>query len=351
MFKPKYRITTEMIKMLTAIAEAKAVIGRARLLPKQEIRLRRQALLRMTHSSTAIEGNILNLRQVEALAARRKVDAPSRDIYEVENYLKAVRFIAELVKTEKPITVKNILKIHALVTAKTLEPKLSGRFRPGPVYVVRRFMDGRQETVYAAPEAKQVPQLMAELAAWINESEKQEIHPIIAAGLAHLEIAAIHPFADGNGRTARALATLILYQRGYDFRRLFALEDFYNADRPAYYSAINIGKSYESRRLDSTKWLEYFIRGFQAEIEAVRRTVTNLSAKKIDANIESRVYLDKDQITILDFLENIGEIRVNDVKDILNCPKRTAQLHLQKLKKLKMIKPVGQGRATKYILT
>ncbi len=87
--------------MLTAIAEARSVISRAKLLPKQELRLRRQALIRMSHSSTGIEGNRLNIRQVEAIVEHKKVDAPIRDIYEVQNYLNALRYISTVVKEKR----------------------------------------------------------------------------------------------------------------------------------------------------------------------------------------------------------------------------------------------------------
>jgi Fic family protein len=351
MFQPEYKITDKVIQMLTAIAEAKSIVERARLLPKQELKLRRQALIRMTHSSTAIEGNVLNVREVEAVAANKKVDAPERDIYEVENYLKAIKYIELMVRAKKPITEKVILKIHELVTHKTLKPEASGHYRKGPVYVVRRHLNGKQEVLYTAPDAKKVPELMKNLVAWIQESEKQDISPILVAGVVHQEIAAIHPFNDGNGRTARALATLVLYQRGYDFRRLFALEDYYNTDRPAYYDAISMGKTYETRDRDFTPWLEYFVTGFKEEIDQVKHSVLSLSVKKIDADIDSQIYLDKEQITILDFLDTVGKMAVKDVMDILNCPRRTAQLHLQKLKKLKMIKQVGKGPAAKYVLT
>ncbi len=109
--------------MLTAIAEAKAIIDRARILPKHEVRLRRQALIRMTHSSTAIEGNILNIHQVEALAKHNnalKIDAPARDVYEVVNYLAAMKYIKKVVEKKQATTEKVILKIHRLVTEKTI---------------------------------------------------------------------------------------------------------------------------------------------------------------------------------------------------------------------------------------
>jgi len=350
MFKPQYQLTNKIVAMLTAVAEAKAAIERAKLLPKQELRLRRQALIRMTHSSIHIEGNQLNLLQVEAIYAHKKVDAPNRDIYEAQNYLKALRSIEQVVQKKQPITEKAVLKIHKLVTDKTLPEEQCGKYRQGPVYVVRRRLGMPQEIMYTGPDPKSVPKLMAELVSWIYESEKQDVHPVIVAGVVHQEIAAIHPFTDGNGRTARALATFVLYQRGFDFRRLFALEDYYNKDRPVYYKAINVGENYEQRKTDITPWLEYFVNGFKEEIDNVRIKVTSLALRKIDDKLHAQIYLDKDQMKILEFLDQTGRITVSDVVDILECPKRTAQADLQRLKKLKIIKQVGKGPASAYVL-
>ncbi|MBU1015164.1 Fic family protein [Patescibacteria group bacterium] len=350
MLKPQYKLTNKIVGMLTAIAEAKAAVERAKLLPKQELRLRRQALIRMTHSSTHIEGNKLNLHQVEAVYARKKVDAPNRDIYEVQNYLKALRYIERIVQKKQSFTERIVLKIHKLVTDKTLPDEQCGKYRKGSVYVIRRRLGFPDEKVYTGPDAKKVKKLMAELVAWIHESERQDVHPVIVAGVLHQEIAAIHPFADGNGRTARALATLVLYQRGFDFRRLFALEDYYNKDRPAYYRAINVGENYEQRRTDITLWLEYFVKGFKEEIDNVRTKVISLALRKVDDKLNAQIYLDKDQMKILELLDQMGRIRVRDVVDILECPKRTAQAHLQRLKKLEIIKQVGKGPASAYVL-
>ncbi|KKR87389.1 MAG: hypothetical protein UU48_C0003G0015 [Candidatus Uhrbacteria bacterium GW2011_GWF2_41_16] len=290
------------------------------------------------------------MREVEALADRKKIDAPERDIYEVENYLKTLKYIESVVEKKQTISKRIILQIHKYVTNKTLRADVSGHYRPGPVYIAKNYRDGRREIVYTAPEAKEVAWLMNALIAWMQNNETEGIDPVIAAGIVHQEIAAIHPFVDGNGRTARALATLVLYQRGYDFRRLSAIEDYYNTDRSAYYTAINIGKNYKGRRIDFTPWLEYFVKGFKEEIDQVKHTVMNLAVKKIDTDINSQVFLDKDQIAILDFMETVGRITVTDVIDVVRCPRRTAQFHLQKLTKLKMILKIGKGRATYYIL-
>lgn len=348
MFKPKYKLTNKILSNLTFVAEAKAMIERAKILPVQELKLRRQALIRMTHSSTAIEGNILNLRQVEALLKGEKVDAPLREIYEVKNYLKTIRYIEEIVRDKKPITEKLILKIHHLVIEKTLPKEQCGKYRMSQVYVVRRRPGKADEIVYTGPSSIKVPLLVRNLINWLGKSEKQNLHPVIVAGLVHREIAAIHPFADGNGRVARALATLILYQRGYDFRKLFALEDYYNRNRQRYYQAISLGPVY--KKADFTKWLGYFIEGFRQEIEQVKEKVISFSVAKIGKKLEKQIYLNKRQVQIIDFINTIGKITIKDAVDILNCPKRTAQLELQKLKKLDLIKQIGKGPATAYIL-
>lgn len=351
MFKPEYLLTDKIVKLLTDISEARIIIQKARLLPKQELKLRRQALIRMTQSSTEIEGNILNLDQVEAILARKKIDAPERDIYEVQNYLKALKYIDDFAKKQRIIGVRTILAIHKLVTNKTLPKEQSGVFRNRQVYIVRRRIGQPDEIIYTGPKATQVKKLTDELIAWILEAIKIDINPIVIAGITHHQIAAIHPFADGNGRTARATATLILYTCGYDFKHLFALEDYYNRDRQIYYQAINIGKSFETRKTDTTPWLEYFVEGFKEEIDNVKSQVLALAVKNVDSRLESQILLTKNQLKIIDFLDQMGKISSSDVVDVLSCPKRTAQLYLQKLKKIKMIYQVGKGPKSAYKLT
>jgi Fic family protein len=349
MFNPKYALNNKILSQITAIAEAKDYISRAKILPQQELRLRRQALIRMTHHSTEIEGNALNMGQVEALYDNKKIDAPDRDIYEVKNYLNALKYIEKVVADDLPITKKVILKIHKLVTNKTLDSKASGHYRTGPIYIVKNQIGKPREILYTGPEAKRVPALMKNFLAWLTESKKEDINPVIVAAVAHMEIAAIHPFNDGNGRTARAVATLILYKRGYDFRRLFALEDYYNTDRTSYYDAINLGNTYDARQKDMTPWLEYFITGFREEIDSVKDRILSLSTKSVDSKIKSQIYLTPEQLKIIDLLDKVGRISANDVEKALSCPKRTAQLLLQKLVKIKMIKMIGKGKSTSYI--
>jgi len=348
MFNPSYKLTNKILSDLTSIAEAKVIIEKAKILPTQELRLRRQALIRMTQSSIAIEGNILNLEQVEALFKGQKIDAPARYIYEAKNYLKTIKYIEKIVEEKKVITESIILKIHHLVTDKTLPKEKCGKYRTQKVYVVKRALGAPDKVIYTAPDALKVSELIKDLIDWIQNSKQQDIHPILVAGTAHRQFASIHPFVDGNGRVARALSTLILYQRDYNFRKLFALEDYYNKDRQKYYQAISIGPIYHQK--DFTKWLEYFIEGFKFEIETVRTKIFSLAALKNNKTSGEQIYLSLRQVQILDFINISGKIIIKDAVDILDCSKRTAQLELQKLKKLKIIEQKGKGPATAYIL-
>lgn len=351
MFKPKYQITNPILNNLLEIAEVRYLVNHTSILPKEEIRLRREALVRMIHSSTSIEGNVLNRYEVDKVLKGKKIDVPKRDRFEVENYRDALYYIGKLQADKKKITTKTILEIHRLVTKRTIDLDKCGAFRKDKVYVVQR--KGRKITkiIYQGPEAKQVPKLVDNLVKWLQKSKKEKICPVIVAALAHYQIASIHPFADGNGRTARALATLILWQRDYDFKKLFVLEDYYNKNRSAYYQAIHTGSKYDERQeADLTNWINYFVKGFKVSEEEVKEKLIPLSLDEKLRRKIGQVYLDKRQIKIVDFIVTMGKITSEDVIDILDIAKRTAQLYLQSLSKLKVIRKEGKGPKSYYIL-
>ena len=353
MFKPKYTITNQILNNLTDSAEIKSLVARTPILPRQELKLRRDAMIRMIHSSTSIEGNILNRYEVEKVLAGEKVDAPKQDISEVKNYRDALYYISKFVEKKQKITSKTILEIHGLVSKNILGKEKCGHFRKSKVFVVSRRGNKIIKVSYTGPEAKNVPKLTKDLVLWLNKTDEKNICPPIAAALAHSEIAAIHPFADGNGRTARLLATLILYQKGYDFRRLFALEDYYNQDRPAYYKAIHLGKNYKERRQgDLTNWLEYFTGGFASEMENIKEIIIPLSLDaKMLKKIGGQVYLDKNQIKIVDFVMTMNKVERSDVEDILNVSKRTAIRLINSLLKIGILKTKGEGKKQFYVLS
>ena len=216
MFKPNFRYTNKIIGNLTHIAEARAIILNATLVPKWEVSLRRDALLRSAHSSTAIEGNPLSFDEVSALAMGREVMVRRKDKQEVLNYLEVLKSIPEFAK-RSPFTRDDLLEIHRIVTKGTLEnPMDEGVLRNRQVVVANRATG---EVIFTPPPTKQVLHLVDAFFGWFNSEDANKIDAVIKAGVVHYEIARIHPFIDGNGRTARIMATLTLYKQGFDAKR------------------------------------------------------------------------------------------------------------------------------------
>lgn len=348
MYKPKYDITSKILTNLTTIAEIKVYVEKSKIIPSRESLLRKSALVKMAHSSTSIEGNSLLEYEVEKVARGQKINAVKREIVEVENYLKALKLVDKIHKTKKIFGNKEILDIHKVVLKNLMNKSKVGVFRVNPVYIVNMLPSGADELVYTPPEHKHVKKLTTDLVSWLNK--KSDIHPIIKAGIFHYQYVSIHPFSDGNGRTTRLLTLLYLYQSGFTFKKSLVLDDFYNDDRKRYYENLQTGKIYKDREgADLTGWLEYFTEGFLSEAQKLKDQILSFSGMSKDSG-EKDIVLGKDSLQIVDFVVNIGEVTSDDVVDILGTPKRTAQDKLKKLVGKKVLKKVGSGPATHYVL-
>ena len=349
MFNPKYIISPKTLSNMTEIAEIKAVVERSRVLPLNEAQLRRQAILRMAHTSTSIEGNKLAQFEVGKVIAGKTVRASQKDILEVENYYQALKLLDTLSKSKGPITTQEILKLHKVVIEGLVDKEKVGKFRPADVYVLDDLGDGREMLRFKAPSAPQLQKLIEDLLMWLKLS-KEEIHPIIRAAILHLEFVSIHPFTDGNGRVARLLTQLQLYRDGWDFRKILVLEDYYNKDRLSYYNAEAEvqGKSYQ-KNADFSPWLEYFTRGFVVEARKGMEQIKSIGFGKVSKKSD-QVFLGRDEIQIMDFLTTTGRITSDDVVDVLGVAKRTAQLKLKNLSDKGLLKLNGKGPASFYTL-
>ncbi|MBI5359392.1 MAG: Fic family protein [Planctomycetes bacterium] len=344
MFKPNFRYTNKMVRLLTRISSAKEVILNSPLIPMWEISLRKQSIICSAHSSTSIEGNKLSLEQVSDLAQGRKIMATRKDKQEVLNYLNALENIADLSKGNS-FNPDDILYIHRLVTRGTLDnPADCGAYRTRYVVVANRLTG---EITFRPPENKEVPGLTKILINWLNSSEAQELDPIMEAGIAHYEFVRIHPFIDGNGRTARVLAALILYKRGFDSKQFFCLDDYYDSDRPAYYAAL---RKVNQNTGDLTEWLEYFIEGVMASIESVKQRILKLSGERLRKSKQGQIALTERQMRIVEFINQNNRITNRDVRTMFKISDRAALKEIRKLVDLTVIKPEGKGRSLCYVL-
>ncbi len=344
MFKPKYSITPNVLNNLIKTAEAKAVIDNAYLVPKWEVALRREALIKNAHASTSIEGNPLSLEQVSELAMGRDIMATRKAKAEVLNYLKVLEDLPGLAEDGK-ITEKVILKIHRLLTKDVLEnPNDSGVYRNRQVVIGNRLTG---VITFRPPDTKEVPILMKEFVKWLNSRDASETNPVLTAGMSHYEFVRIHPFIDGNGRAARALASLILYLRGFDTKRFFALDDYYDSDRPSYYKAL---QSVDSKTMDITEWLEYFAYGVALQIEKVKERVLSLSRDLKRKQLKGQIALTERQMRIVERINNYGNITNKTIREMFKLSDEGALKEIKKLLSLGVIRSEGRGRSIRYLL-
>lgn len=344
MFKPKFRYTHKIVNLLTKISTARELILNSPLIPKWEVTIRKEAIIHSAHSSTSIEGNRLSLEEVSELAQGREVTASRKDKQEVLNYLNVLEGLGKLTDG-KQITEKNILNIHKMVTKDTLENSADcGIYRNRYVVVANRIT---REVIFRPPANEDVPELIKELVEWLNSSEAKELDPIIEAGISHYEFVRIHPFIDGNGRTARVLASLILFLRGFDIKQFFCLDDYYDSDRPAYYKAL---QSIDQKTLDVTGWLEYFVEGVNVSINAVKERVVRLSSERLRKAKKGQIALNERQMRIVEWILQNGKITSEDIQKMFKISRQAAHKIIKELVDLDVIEPNGKGKATYYAL-
>ncbi len=346
MYKPKYSITNKILKNIGSIEASKEIIDHAPLLPYFEKEFREEAALRSVHHGTHIEGNELNLTQAEKVLQGRDVTARDRDIQEVINYRKVLDYISSI---EKKVLINEeiIKKIHSITVGKILDASQQGIYRKTQV-VVKNSHTG--EVSFRPPMAVAVPFQIKELLDFIESSQDLDVHPVLESGIVHFEFVRIHPFLDGNGRVARAFATLILYLKDYDIRKFFSLEEYFDKDASQYYEAL---QSVDKNDGDLTTWLEYFTFGLSVELSKIREKVESIS---IDARLKEKlggkpILLSPRQLKIIEYIQKIGYLQNQAFESLF--PMISEDTILNELKGLLnagIVKKHGVTKGAKYIM-
>jgi Fic family protein len=204
------------------------------------------------------------------------------------------------------------------------------------------------KVTYIPPVPEEVPLLTRSFLEWLNNEEALDLMPAVQAGIAHYGLARIHPFIDGNGRAARALATLILTKRGFDTKKFFSLEEYYNEDRPAYYSTL---ANADAKGGDLTEWLEYFLFGIAVEISRVEKTVIKLSSDRATKKKYGQIGLSSRQIKAVGYLKEKGKITNKEYQELCDVSSSTAKRDLQEMVDKKVLNQVGErGQSIHYVL-
>lgn len=334
-FKPTFTITDQITHNLTIIERARGFLDAATLSETWIKSMQNKMLVREAHFTTHIEGTQLTLEQSEKLLAGEELkEADPDDVKELLNYRNAFDLVAGYLGGGEVITEGLIREIHKqLVQGVRGNAATPGQYRKVQNFVVNSVT---KEVVYEPPSAYEVPIMMAELVEWINSDKKT--HPVLMAGIAQFQLVHIHPYLDGNGRTARLLSTLCLYQKGYDFKRLFTISEFYDRNRQDYYHAI---QSVREQNMDMTCWLEYLTQGLATQLKEVRIQGERVIKTDVILSTAAKVQLKERTRKVLEFLLAQGRATIAECEQALLISRRTLNRDLKLLVDKGFIKEVA----------
>ncbi len=348
MYTPHFRITNAILKNIGLIEACREVIDHAPLLPYYEKEFQKDALVRTAYHGTHIEGNALNLTQAEKVMLGQEVVARQRDIQEVINYRKVIEYIGQAHQSNSAkLNTELILYLHKLTLDRIIPDELQGVYRKTSV-VIKSSITG--EVTFRPPPPSEVEPTIDALIEFINSPDSGDIHPVLRSGAVHYEFVRIHPFVEGNGRVGRALSTFILFTQGYDIRKFFSLEEYFDNDANQYYEALqSVGRT----NGDLTVWLEYFTQGLSIELSKIKEKVETIS---VDAKMREKlggkpVMLTQRQLTIIEYIQKTGYLQNQGFKTLF--PMVSEDTVLNEIKGLVMsgiIKKHGSTKGARYIM-
>lgn len=339
-FSPNFDTTDEMQAHLENIGRTNWLIQNMLLMPRHEAWIRRQVWVRRAAATTQIEGATMNEAQVEELRKKGRPGKLTEDEQENINALQAYEFV-DYVSDEPDISLDEMVmrQMNREFLRGTPQHLTPGRYRTG------------QNTVgpYTPPDQGDVPALMHAYAEWLGSDD--ELHPVLKAGIAHIQFVAIHPFWDGNGREARGLATLVLQRSEYHFKKLLSLESLLYRMRDDYFGAIErtLGKSY-SPDYDATPWLDFFVRAVVTHTYELQMELTDWHRKMegIYKALE-KAAINHRQADGVVYAVRMGQLTRADYLEITGVSPVTASRDLARLVKAGWLTPRGETRARVYV--
>ena len=336
LFAPQYNISPPLLAMIKRITVLVHELNQQAVPDVIVMEMQSEARAVSTYASTSIEGNPLPLTEVKRLLKQRPAHLQQSE-REVLNYNRVLSDLNQ--QLDAPFSAALIQQIQAAVMAELLPAHQLGRWRQEAVVV---YDPRQQEVVYLPPNYEDVPALMEALIAFVQVNQNN-LDPLLLAGLFHKQMAVIHPFMDGNGRTARLATKLLLAGLGLNTFNLFSFENYYNQNVTRYFQNVGLfGDYYElAPQLDFTPWLIYFAEGILDELWRVQK---QLAQSQMSPATRLRPY----HHLILDYIDQHGFITDRDYTQLTDRAKATRTADFNKLIELGLIVRQGKGRSTHY---
>ncbi len=347
MYEPDIRTTENIINSLNDIEDVRDLLGTIPVLPIIEEAIQRQALVETVHYTAQIEGNPLDIRVAEKFREYQTIKPKADSEQELVNLYKMMDFIRDIANNKDiPINEDVIKQIHAFVVRDIPSQGSPGVYKLKP----NAIQNQAGKRIFLPPSPNDTPKLMSELSTWLSQ-RRLALHPVITAGIAHLELVAIHPFDNGNGRTARALADLLLWRYGYTFRRLFSWVRQVGIDMSTYHQKLSeaLGVEYGANA-DPTAWLEYFAESIAKSLAELKPDLQKLRESFIELyNMGAETGLSTDQIEAIVFAEFYGSVSTAEYMRTKTLSRSTVVKRLSELVHLGFLRIDGKGRSVKYV--
>jgi Fic family protein len=330
-YEPQFSITPRLLTLVEQTAALRERIQSAAVELSWIPALQKDTRTRNSHASTAIEGNPLTLEQVRALEEGRELSAvEARPKREILNYFAGLRYV-EKHAGKRTIRHDDIFDLHRLLAGQVMDQGEAGRYRTIQVRVGRHF----------PPAAADVSGLMFELLDWWSK-KAPALSPVLSSSILHYQFEWIHPFADGNGRTGRALALWELYRRGFDSHHIFSVDEYYWEDRPAYYRALDAVREEGG---DLTGWLEYCAQGLRDTLDRVWTRVQSYQVRS-----PGKLVLRPRQEQLLRLLRDHGSMAPSELWSALRISKQGAMDLLRPLLAAGLVEKIGTKKTGRYAL-
>ena len=233
----KVFLNNKLLNSIIEIEKNKTILENTKVPIELSNKFRKNTRKRSSYASNAIEGNPLSYQQAEnAIESKNRHFLKSEQ--EIRNYYLALEYLSKELERKMPFSIELLLKVQKQIVFGESKDKigLRGPMPPGVLFAVYDSNTGNPE--YIPPEYNDIPKLLEELVNYINNSDD---HPIIKAAILHYQLVTIHPFEDGNGRTARIMSNYILSYYGYGFKEIGSLEEYFSFDLDEYYSSLQMG--------------------------------------------------------------------------------------------------------------
>lgn len=328
-------VSSRLMHWLMKIAEARPFLDEYLGTP-QELNLLRRAKIKAVTYSNQIEGNHLGESEVGAVLEGKKVQAVSSEIKEIGNYRAALEYAEVLAKDKRKFKRSDFYDLQKLVTQGLLNEKQTGRIRTIPVSIIN---SSTGEKIDECPEPHLLKELIDELWEWLDDHS--DLDPFLRAFAFHYIAVAIHPFADGNGRTVRLTQHLLLLRGGQEIARIVPSETVIMRERDRYYSSIRQCKSLQSLH----PLLEFLAECFAVAAQEVVAEGKALLRKKSELRPKGR----RDKI--LAFAKKNEAFSMSDVVSLMSeVPRRTLERDLSAMVEAKLLSPSGENKARTYKL-